>query len=225
MEVKPRVIIGIILLIVLLIMIKPVVGLFSFPLTDRLQGIKTNTEVEAYLEGKYHTEFDVKAKVSSMVGRDVTASPKGNPELTFDVQGPPYKDDFLDVYYKGQIEKALNDYPYLKNDNSLKLKIFFNQNDQLNLENGLSGLSAIPGKPTLVVSTKQQYGERKNREEALKTLQNVIHFVQSEKMSLKQIKATISVYTPEKAYQYEYVIPEAAFESITSVESLRTYED
>ncbi len=224
MEIKPRVIVSIVLIIVLIIMIKPIVGLFSFPLTDKLQEIKTNAEVETYLEEKYQTEFDVTVKLRSMVGRDVTASPKGEPELAFHVQGPPYRDDFLDVYYKEQIERAVNDDPTLKNDSSLKLKIYFNQNGQFNLENGLPGLSKIPGSPTLFVSSKQQYDEKKSREEALKTLQNVIHFVQSEKMDLKQIKATILLYTSEKEYQYKYVIPESAFESINSVEALRDYE-
>ena len=43
-------------------------------------------------------------------------------------------------------------------------------------------------------------------------------------MDLKQIKATILLYTSEKEYQYKYVIPESAFESINSVEALRDYE-
>ncbi|WP_010094737.1 hypothetical protein [Ornithinibacillus scapharcae] len=226
-------VIGILLVIGVLYLARPYIGMLYFQImvgtSDNKEEKQTKQEVEDYLKQKYQIEFDVEVEVNSLgLGTTITAYPKDKSSYSFtvdkDLDGT-YVDHFLKTMYEKEIELALKDYSKLKNSPNIKVHLDEKAliEKKFDFSQGLPKLSTIPATPTIVV-TDAQVAEDIDREEALQTLRQVIEFIQKEDISLKQLKATISVDAKDNYYYYDYQIPIEAFPNLTTVKELQTYE-
>ncbi|MCF6138845.1 hypothetical protein [Pseudalkalibacillus berkeleyi] len=232
---NPLVVFGIIGGIIIFILALPYLGLMFFNLfltvTMKIGDLKVAHEMDRHLEEKYDLNFHVSSDSNGFVGTDFTAYPWRNMKLKFSVkenkQGK-YVDYFLDAIYKKDINTALERYPLLKNDEAVRVMIYFDVNatvgKKFDFSDGYPDLADSPIPLTIKISNSQNL-EEIDREAVLTYLKTSMKMVQEEKLPNHQITSTITVDAGEVVHYYTYTIPREAYSSFNTVEDMKEYEE